>query len=74
MVFSWVDDNVVKNYINEASDIELLSRLWTYERNEWINNMKQIGGDEYTSHTKYWPKYVIDYYQWFYFKTTMCEF
>ena len=47
--------------------------FWNYEHNKWINNMKQIGGDEYTPDPQYWPKYVLDYYQRSFFETKMCE-
>ena len=34
--------------------------------------MKQIDGDGYTSDDQYWTKYVLEYYQWFYFQRIMC--
>ena len=45
VILSGVDENIVKKYIYEASVIELISRIWTDELNEWVNNTKSIYGD-----------------------------
>ena len=60
-------------YIDEDSVIEIISIIWTDELNKWFNNMKQSYDDYYTSHYQYCPKCVLDYYQWFYFETTIYE-
>ena len=36
------EENGVQSYIDEAFVIEILFRLWTYEHNEWNNNMKRM--------------------------------
>ena len=38
VILSWVDDNIMKKYIYEASVIELIFSIWKDEVNKWISN------------------------------------
>ena len=40
------------------------------QKNEWIDNMKKIDGEKYSSDTQYCTKSVLGDYQWFYFGKT----
>ena len=44
------------------------------DENKWVENIKRINFDEYTSDPQYWPKSALDNYLWFYSENIMCNF